>query len=212
MSGNLSSYHFLLPGRRGKGPGRQPPGKITGVRSALLPPDPCQYHRWPREGQRGRGGNTRPSSANYNPSLRGLSFRVCSAISGKEKKKKKSDTVQVAIGAASARIVSLFRCRKLPNVLESRGLAASWSPEIAEQAPTAILSASASSGNCRRESSELPSPFRLFPAAVETDKLDDDGSFGSFRRQPLLAELMSFYYVIKTRRGVTQNCCPSGDI
>lgn len=152
MSGNLSSYHFLLPGRRGKGPGRQPPGKITGVRSALLPPDPCQYHRWPREGQRGRGGNTRPSSANYNPSLRGLSFRVCSAISGKEKKKKKRH------GASRDRGRFCTYCESLPV------------SEIAERAGEPRACCVLVSGNCRAGSdrhSVCFGKFRKLPKGVE---------------------------------------------
>lgn len=40
----LGSYGFLLPGRRGKGPGRQQRGD-SGMRLALLPPVPCQDRR-----------------------------------------------------------------------------------------------------------------------------------------------------------------------
>lgn len=134
----------------------------------------------------------------------------------KKKQTKTSDTVPAAFKAASAALGHVGRACRLSETAELAEVVDDLLRLSVRKLPSwrraPFSCAAADSGNYRSESNGLPFLIRLFPAAVEADKLDDDSSFGSFRRRPLLAESMTFHYTIKTRRGVIQNCSPFGDI
>jgi len=123
--------------------------------------------------------------------------------------------VPVVLGAVSARLGHESRVSSVVGNCRRGWVVGGGRVSLLRKLPSKLrapfFAHSASSGNCRSESDGLPLPFRLFPATVEADKLDDDGSFGSFRRRPLLAEFMTFYCMIKIRRGVIQKWCPFGD-
>lgn len=196
---NLCSSYFLLPGRRGKG-----------ARARFLgyaAPRPL------RATTAGVGGAMRGRPRlilmpRFEPSGPFVNFR--------KKQQQKSDTVPAAFEAASAAFGHVSRASPLSEAAERAEVVDDLLRLSVRKLPrwrrAPFSCAAAGSGNYRSEPNGLPFLVRLFPAAVEADKLDDDGSFGSFRRRPLLTESMTFHYTIKTRRGVIQNCSPFGDI
>lgn len=181
---NLCSSHFLLPGRRGKGARVRFRGPMRGRPRLILTP-------------------------RFEPSGLFVNFR-------KKNQTKTSDTVPAAFEAASAALGHVSRACRLSETAELAEVVDDLLRLSVRKLPSwrraPFSPAAADSGNYRSESNGLPFLVRLFPAAVEADKLDDDSSFGSFRRRPLLTESMTFHYTIKTRRGVIQNCSPFGDI
>lgn len=194
------SVYFSLPPARAEGEGGQ--GEVSGVRCPPL--SPCHYRRC---GGAMRGRPRLILMPRFEPS-------GPLSISGKNKQK--SDTVPAAFEAASAAFGHVSRASPLSESAERAEIADDLLRLSLRKLPrwrrAPFSCAAAGSGNYRSEPNGLPCLVRLFPAAVEADKLDDYGSFGSFRRRPLLTESVTFHYTIKTRRGVIQNCSPFGDI
>lgn len=147
---NLCSSHFLLPGRRGKGARVRFRGAMRGRPRLILTP---------------RFEHSKPF----------VNFR---------KKIKTSDTVPAAFEAASAALRRVSRACRLSETAELAEVVDDLLRLSVRKLPSWRLApfspAAADSGNYRSESNGLPFLVRLFPAAVEADKLDDDSSSAHF--------------------------------